>query len=243
MTKSTLRVIFALAIFKISVFIFNLLIEYTAFYLENTKGVSIGNNINTYLMLFSCTPLLIGFPLYMITIRFKNNKLIPLHKSQPTNQYIIKRLLIIISTGLLISLAFTKSNQIQLNRSDLLNTILFTVILFPIMEELMFRRTLFEVFGNLGPKKYIIISTLLWAFIAHNIPINIIIALIAGFALLGPMYVSTNNTVLVIIFHCLINFIFAVLVPLISNFAVALVALITIIVLGLTIAYFYFCID
>ncbi|OOB76789.1 MAG: hypothetical protein BEN19_04105 [Epulopiscium sp. Nuni2H_MBin003] len=222
MTKSILKVALALLVFKVSIFAINYAIEQMAFLLQNNYGISIDDNLNIYLILFNCTTLFVGFPLYMLIMGYKNINITPV--KLPSNQYIIKRVLILLSVASIFSLMFINSPIPKIDTTTLVRDIIFTVILFPIMEEIMFRQSLFKVFGGLGAVKYIAISTTLWAFVAHNMLANIIIAMVAGFTLLGPMYYTTNNILLVIIFHCMINLLFGVLLPIVApiNFYVTI---------------------
>lgn len=76
-------------------------------------------------------------------------------------------------------------------------------ILFPILEELLFRRLLCNKLLPLGEKKTIIISAAIFGFIHGNL-YQFAYAFLLGL-IFGYIYVKTGKLIYTIIFHCIIN--------------------------------------
>ena len=99
----------------------------------------------------------------------------------------------------------TISNPVEnsLPLEHLLTAAIFAGILFPILEELLFRRLLCNRLLPLGEKKAIIISALIFGFIHGNL-YQFAYAFLLGLVL-GYIYVKTGKLIYTIIFHCIIN--------------------------------------
>ena len=76
-------------------------------------------------------------------------------------------------------------------------------ILFPILEEILFRRLLCHKLLPLGEKKAIIISALIFGFIHGNL-YQFAYAFLLGL-IFGYIYVKTGKLIYTIVFHCIIN--------------------------------------
>ncbi|OON95733.1 MAG: hypothetical protein ATN36_07350 [Epulopiscium sp. Nele67-Bin005] len=243
MKKSILRLGIAIIIFKVLVMSINLFIENMAFFLQDQYNISIDENLHIYLTLFSCTSFFIGFPVYTFLMRYKNEKPLPTERAKVSTQYLIIRLLVILSIWAILAVLLPPADVMSFR--SIVDTLVFTVILYPIMEEVMWRELLFPEFGELGKNKFVAITTIGWAFLMHNMPINMMIALVAGFLLLGPLYYKTQNIKLCIFFHSFINLFFGLIL---SNtklffgyqlFGISTMMIIAIIIWVATIAYYF----
>ena len=93
--------------------------------------------------------------------------------------------------------------QESLSSGSLILSALFVGILFPILEEILFRRLLCHKLLPLGEKKAIIISAAIFGFIHGNL-YQFAYAFLLGLVF-GYIYVKTGKLIYTIIFHCIIN--------------------------------------
>ena len=98
--------------------------------------------------------------------------------------------------------------------SFILNAI-FAGILFPILEELLFRRLLCNRLLPLGEKKAIFISAAIFGFIHGNL-FQFAYAFLFGLVL-GYVYVKTGKIIYTIIFHCIMNLVHGVFAQLVIS--------------------------
>ena len=102
-----------------------------------------------------------------------------------------------------------------LSPSNLILSAIFVGILFPILEEILFRRILCNSLLALGEKKAIIISAAIFGLIHGNLyqfAYAFLIVLIFGY-----IYVKTGKLIYTIVFHCIINLYAGVLTEFISS--------------------------
>lgn len=99
----------------------------------------------------------------------------------------------------------TLTNPVEesLSSGNLLISALCVGILFPILEELLFRRLLCHKLLPLGEKKTIILSAAIFGFIHGNL-YQFAYAFLLGL-IFGYIYVKTGKLIYTIIFHCIIN--------------------------------------
>ena len=90
-----------------------------------------------------------------------------------------------------------------LSTGSMLLNALFVGILFPILEELLFRKLLCNRLLPLGERQAIIISAVIFGFIHGNI-FQFAYAFLIGLVF-GYVYVKTGKLIYTIIFHCAIN--------------------------------------
>ena len=99
--------------------------------------------------------------------------------------------------------------------SNLILSAIFVGILFPILEEILFRRILCNSLLALGEKKAIIISAAIFGLIHGNL-YQFAYAFLIGLVL-GYVYVKTGKLIYTIVFHCIINLYAGVLTEFISS--------------------------
>ena len=99
----------------------------------------------------------------------------------------------------------TLTNPVATNLStgNLLLSAILVGIIFPILEEILFRRILCNRLLPLGEKKAIIISAAVFGFIHGNL-FQFAYAFLIGLVL-GYIYVKSGKLIYTIIFHCIIN--------------------------------------
>lgn len=90
-----------------------------------------------------------------------------------------------------------------LSMGDIILNILCVGILFPILEELLFRKLLCNKLLPLGEKQAVIISAAIFGFIHGNI-FQFLYAFLVGLVF-GYIYVKSGKIIYSIIFHCVIN--------------------------------------
>jgi len=182
---------------------FSLMIGFSFVYINNGNDPNLlGDFINDSRIYLVLIIALIFIPLYLI----KYNKF----KIEPKKTNIIKLVLIVIflSVGYNI-LAYYLDKYVLLsglynNNSNLLIGIISTVLIGPIIEELLFRGMIYnELKLKYDIKKSMIITTLLFA-ISHFTIIQIIYTIIFGY-FLNKVYEKYQNIKYVIILHMISN--------------------------------------
>lgn len=94
-----------------------------------------------------------------------------------------------------------------------INTVLFSCLLLPVMEEVMFRGILLHKLLPLGTGYAIWLTTCFFVIIHYNNPVNMILSLATGFAL-AHMTARAKGILPAVLFHIGINFLGQVIFPL-----------------------------
>ena len=111
--------------------------------------------------------------------------------------------ILIMITETLSNKTLTNPVEQQLSTGNLLLSAVFVGILFPILEELLFRKLLCNRLLPLGEKYAIIISAAIFGFIHGNL-YQFAYAFLVGL-LFGYVYVKTGKLIYSIILHCAVN--------------------------------------
>ena len=93
------------------------------------------------------------------------------------------------------------------------NTVLFSCLLLPVMEEMMFRGILLHKLLPLGTGYAIWLTTCFFVIIHYNNPVNMILSFAAGFAL-AHMTARVKGILPAVLFHIGINFLGQAIFPL-----------------------------
>lgn len=170
--------------------------------------------------------LLLAFPCFVMTIK-KFNPLLNLQffpKQKLSFIELFKFSLLIISFSgifvLLPPLFFSNQNipSIIHNTKYLMSDFIFLVILFPLMEELIFRNYIYQQLLSFDCRYAILISTLLFAF-GHGNIINILMSIIPGI-ILTLIFDRSKGILYGYFVHSLSNFTIGVLLPLLLDILV-----------------------
>ena len=102
-----------------------------------------------------------------------------------------------------------------LSSGNLIISTIFAGILFPILEELLFRRLICNRLLPLGEAKAILISAAIFGFIHGNL-FQFAYAFLFGLVL-GYVYVKTGKIIYTIIFHCIMNLVHGVFAQLVIS--------------------------
>lgn len=167
--------------------------------------------------------LLLAFPCFVITIK-KFNPLLNLQffpKQKLSFIELFKFTLLIISFSgifvLLPPLFFPNQNipSIIYNTKNLMSDFIFIVILFPLMEELIFRNYIYQHLLSFDCRYAILISALLFAF-GHGNIVNILVSIIPGI-ILTLIFDRSKGILYGYIIHSLSNFTIGILLPILLN--------------------------
>ncbi len=98
----------------------------------------------------------------------------------------------------------SQENIISLAPENMIYTLVFSCVLLPVMEEIMFRGILLHKLLPLGTRYAILLTTFFFVMIHYNNPVNMILSLVTGLVL-TYMAVKAGGILPTIIFHIAIN--------------------------------------
>ena len=168
--------------------------------------------------------LLAAFPIFILVMRIWG-KLPRFHlkgtASLTHRNYLIYAVLAIIPMLFLAVIEIVLIRHGQITQEDIISftpgnmmyTLMFSCVLLPIMEEIMFRGILLHKLLPLGTRYAILMTTCYFVIIHYNNPVNMLLALTTGLVL-THMAVKTKGILPTIIFHIGINLLGQVVLPL-----------------------------
>lgn len=171
----------------------------------------------------SLITLLVAFPVFLLVLKAWR-LLRPVRWKPETKlsvpQHFIFILLALIPTILLLAAetflylrgSLPLDSVVTTNAPDLISRLLFNCLLFPFMEEIMFRGILLNCFRAHGTRFAVILSTLFFA-IGHGNPMNMLNAILPGLAF-ACAAVKSKGICYGIFYHILVNLLSNIFLPL-----------------------------
>lgn len=171
----------------------------------------------------SLITLMLAFPIFILVMRVWG-KLQKFHikgESQLHIQnYLLYAILIIIPVVILwgIELVLIWQGQISLEDisgltpENMITTVIFNCILFPVMEEIMFRGILLHRLLPLGKGYSVLLTTCFFVMIHYNNPVNMLLSFVMGLVF-AYMVIRAKGILPTIIFHIGINLFGQVILP------------------------------
>lgn len=168
--------------------------------------------------------LLMAFPIFILVMRIwgklpkfhmKGTALFPLRK------YLVYAVLAIMPMLFLWGIEIFLIRHGQISQEDIISltpenmiyTLVFSCILLPVMEEIMFRGILLHKLLPFGTRYAIMLTTCFFVITHYNNPVNMLLSLVTGLVL-THMAVKAKGILPTIIFHIGINLLGQVILPL-----------------------------
>lgn len=168
--------------------------------------------------------LLMAFPIFILVMRIWGK--LPRFQlkgtaSLPLRSYLVYAVLAIIPMLFLWGIEIFLIRQGQVLQEDIISlapenmiyTIVFSCVLLPVMEEIMFRGILLHKLLPLGTRYAILMTICFFVMIHYNNPVNMLLSLATGLVL-THMAVKAKGILSAIIFHIGINLLGQVILPL-----------------------------
>ncbi len=168
--------------------------------------------------------LLAAFPIFILVMRIWG-KLPRFHvkgtASLPLRKYLVYTVLAVLPMVFLWGMEIFLIRQGQISSEDIISltpenmiyTLVFSCVLLPAMEEIMFRGILLHKLLPLGTRYAILLTTCFFVIIHYNNPVNMLLSLATGLVL-THMAVKAKGILPAIIFHIGINLLGQVVLPL-----------------------------
>lgn len=168
--------------------------------------------------------LMMAFPIFILVMRIWG-KLPRFHmkgtSSLPIRNYLVYAVLAIIPMLFLWGIEIFLIRKGQISQEDIISftpenmiyTFVFSCVLLPVMEELMFRGILLHKLLPFGTRFAILLTTCFFVIIHYNNPVNMILSLATGLVL-THIAVKAGGILPTIIFHIGINLLGQVILPL-----------------------------
>ncbi|MDE6750065.1 MAG: CPBP family intramembrane metalloprotease [Lachnospiraceae bacterium] len=168
--------------------------------------------------------LLMAFPIFILVMRIWG-KLPRFHMkgtaSLALRKYLIYAVLAIMPMLFLLGIEIFLISQGQISQEDIISltpenmiyTLVFSCVLLPVMEEIMFRGVLLHKLLPFGTRYAILMTTCYFVIIHYNNPVNMLLSLVTGFVL-THIAVKAGGILPTIIFHIVLNLLGQVVLPL-----------------------------
>lgn len=168
--------------------------------------------------------LLMAFPIFILVMKIWGK--LPRFQlkgvaSLPLRKYLVYAVLVVMPMLLLVGIEIFLIRHGQISQEDIISltpenviyTLVFSCVLLPVMEEIMFRGILLHKLLPLGTRYAILLTICFFVMIHYNNPINMLLSLATGLVL-THMAVKAKGIMPAIIFHIGINLLGQLILPL-----------------------------